>query len=105
MNLEDGKAGTISHSWYAPPCNPAGKSKAADVLQRWGLLGLSEANDRVVPGRGGRDMGLLPDAQPCTFDRGSGVRAELATGHRRGASTVHAANQFPREMAWLLMVG
>ena len=51
--------------------------------------------------RGGGDLGLLPDAQSHPSDRGAADRGRLAAGHRRGASALHAADQFPREVAGL----
>ena len=50
-------------------------------------------------------MGLLPHAQPFALDCGAQNRGRSAAGHRRVASAIHAADQFPREMARLFVAG
>jgi hypothetical protein len=44
----------------------------------------------------GRDLGVLPHAQSCPFDRRSTSGRRVKTGDRRGPSPLHAYDQLPR---------
>jgi len=47
----------------------------------------------------GRDLVVLPYAQPCPSDRGSAISRWTQTGDRRGPPPLHPHGQLPRGMA------
>ena len=50
-------------------------------------------------------MGILSDAQSCSFDCGSEFGRRPGPGHRRGALPLHSTDQLPRKVARLSVAG
>jgi hypothetical protein len=50
-------------------------------------------------------MGLLFDAEPCSFDGRAWKEGESQAGHRGGASPIYPSYQFQGRLAWTLVNG
>ena len=86
------------HSGPASPRYPARQPPPADFLLRPGLSRLPCADGRLVPPMRGGRLGLLPDAQPRTSDRGAGrPKTDCAAGSAR-RTALHAGRQHPPAM-------
>ncbi len=94
------------HGWLFLVCPTTLRNAATADSRRFSTMGTTQrtwSDGRVVPRGGGRDLGLLPDAQSRPPDRGAQDRRRPTAGHWQSAPALHAANQFPRTMARLLV--
>lgn len=95
-----GSCTRISSSYH-----PERKSASADFFFGWWLCGLYWLDGWVVFTLWCRDMGVLPNAQPCPSSFCPPGKEQFAPCHWRGASPIYADDQFPVRLAWPSVAG